>query len=567
MIDIIKSFWKTMLKNPRGTIDFCGEDAKIRRNLITRVVEHFGLWGVPELETPVMELSSVLKDKYGEDSYLIYQLQPRKEESEEYALRYDLTVPFARHCGQHNLKSFSRYQIQKVYRADDPQMTRGRMCEFYQCDLDIGGSFAPMIADAEILSVFGSLLSKLGLLLKPSETSALKTVIKVNHRGLLDGIFAVCGVPNDKFRAVCSSIDKLDKQTWETVRKEIVETKGVAPEIADAVGQWVCSNRGQGLKFLQGIRFQLNDSIAKTLDTLDTLCEMLQTDANCETLEFDSILDKQTWEMVRKEVVDIKGVAPEIANAVGRWVCSNREQGLKFLEGVRLKLDDSIAKALDALGTLCEMLEKDPVFEFVEFDLSLARGLDYYTGMIFEVVVEGGNVGSICAGGRYDNLVKKLGGPDMSCVGGSLGLERAFALYSSQNSGIPEFAEFRKKALRGWNDEPKPFNAQGNCDVFVVRADKNLDTLKYAWRVANIVRNEARTATCFRMQKAPRSVGEQIVEAEELGAKFVLIVGQDEVKTLNVTIKTLANKKQEKVALDKLSAHLLAIQNAEKTQS
>lgn len=129
------------------------------------------------------------------------------------SLRYDLTVPFARYLAMHPVGNIRRYHIGKVYRRDNPQMKRGRFREFYQCDFDIAGQYPPMIADSEILAVLTEILDRLAL--GPYE-------IKLNHRGLLDGLLDICGVPPGKFRAICSAIDKLDKEPWEAVRTEMV---------------------------------------------------------------------------------------------------------------------------------------------------------------------------------------------------------------------------------------------------------------------------------------------------------------------------------------------------------
>jgi histidyl-tRNA synthetase len=129
------------------------------------------------------------------------------------SLRYDLTVPFARYLAmnKNNISALKRYQIAKVYRRDDP--SKGRYRDFYQCDFDIAGVYELMELDFEVIKVLTELLDQLGI---------GTYEIKLNHRKLLDGMLEVCGVPPEKFRTVCSSIDKLDKQTFEQVKKELV---------------------------------------------------------------------------------------------------------------------------------------------------------------------------------------------------------------------------------------------------------------------------------------------------------------------------------------------------------
>jgi histidyl-tRNA synthetase len=156
------------------------------------------------LHSPVFELKEILSGKYGEDSKLIYDLADQG--GELCSLRYDLTVPFARWLAMNSsIKSIKRYHIAKVYRRDQPAMTKGRMREFYQCDFDIAGDYDPMLPDAEIIRITCEIFEGLGDVFKDNFT------IKMNHRKILDGIFAVCGVPTDKIRTISSAVDKLDK--------------------------------------------------------------------------------------------------------------------------------------------------------------------------------------------------------------------------------------------------------------------------------------------------------------------------------------------------------------------
>jgi len=150
----------------------------------------------------VFELRDTLTGKYGEDSKLIYDLADQG--GEICSLRYDLTVPFARFLAQNAIQSIKRYHIAKVYRRDQPAMTKGRMREFYQCDFDIAGTYDSMLPDAEILRVIKEVFEGL-----PGWKG--KFIIKINHRKILDGIFQICGVPEDKIRTISSAVDKLDK--------------------------------------------------------------------------------------------------------------------------------------------------------------------------------------------------------------------------------------------------------------------------------------------------------------------------------------------------------------------
>ena len=139
----------------------------------------------------VFELRETLMGKYGEDTKLIYDLADQG--GEILSLRYDLTVPFSRFVALHGCGNIKRYHVGKVYRRDQPQMTRGRFREFFQCDFDIAGTYASMVPDSEVLKVMVDILTELDI---------GDFCIKLNHRLLLDAMMAVCGVPPQKFRQI-----------------------------------------------------------------------------------------------------------------------------------------------------------------------------------------------------------------------------------------------------------------------------------------------------------------------------------------------------------------------------
>ena len=126
--------------------------------------------------------------------------------------------------------NIKRYHIAKVYRRDQPQLARGRYREFYQCDFDIAGNYAPMVADAEAITIAIEILRELPV---------GEFQVKLNHRCLLDAIFEICGVPAEKFRPICSAVDKLDKAPWDEVCREMVEEKGLSVEVAEKIGKFV----------------------------------------------------------------------------------------------------------------------------------------------------------------------------------------------------------------------------------------------------------------------------------------------------------------------------------------
>lgn len=199
-----------------------------------------------------------------------------------------------------------------------------------------------MVPDAEVLKIVIDILKKLEI---------GQFMIKVNHRKFLDSIVELAGCEQRKFKSICSSVDKLDKEPWEKVRLELINTKGLTEEQADALGRFV---------------------------------------------EFKG----KPWEMVQ-ELKD-------------KQVFANHAKGQETIKEMEV---------------LFGYLEAMQVLDYVSFDFSLARGLDYYTGLIYEgVLLEEGKVGSIAGGGRYDGLVGMFSGTNIPAVGVSVGIERVFAI-------------------------------------------------------------------------------------------------------------------------------------------
>jgi histidyl-tRNA synthetase len=307
--------------------------------------------GAKEIETPVCELKETLTGKYGEDSKLVYDL--KDQGGELLSLRYDLTVPFARYLAEHGVDRMRRFHIARVYRRDAAKVNAGRFREFYQCDFDAAGVYEDMVPDAECVKIVSDVLEALEF-----PKYGVDYEVKINHRALLDGVFELCGVPAEKFRQICSAVDKLDKHPWDQVRAEMLD-KGLSGENADLLG-----------------RFVSEEVSKRDLDLIERLCNELGN-GNATTAREQCAL----------------GIA-------------------------------SLRKLLNFVN-----LMKVPM-KNVKFDMSMARGLDYYTGVIFEVILRKDGkvyeVGSVAGGGRYDNLVGMFSKKkkQVPCVGISLGIER-----------------------------------------------------------------------------------------------------------------------------------------------
>lgn len=343
---------------PKGTRDFSPTEIANRNYIFNTIKAAFETFGFQPIETPSFENSETLMGKYGEEGdRLIFkilnsgdylnkvddQTLVNKNSTQltstisEKALRYDLTVPFARYVVQHQNEitfPFKRYQIQPVWRADRPQ--KGRFREFFQCDADVVGSIS-LWQEVEFIQLYDTVFSKLSL---------VGTTIKINNRKILSGIAEVIGA-KDKLIDFTVALDKLDKIGKDGVEKEMI-SKGITEEAIEKVSPL----------------FNFSGSNVAKLDSLETM---------------------------------LKG----------------SEEGLKGVEELRF-----VCTSIESLGLQTSSLE---------VDVTLARGLNYYTGAIFEVSApKGVNMGSIGGGGRYDDLTGIFGLSDVSGVGISFGLDRIY---------------------------------------------------------------------------------------------------------------------------------------------
>ncbi|WP_395043592.1 histidine--tRNA ligase [Flavobacterium sp.] len=350
---------------PKGTRDFSPIEVSKRNYIIGVMRTHFEKFGYQPIETPSFENSETLMGKYGEegdrlifkilnsgdylDKVSLDELQTINYKQltgkiSEKALRYDLTVPFARYVVQHQNEiefPFKRYQIQPVWRADRPQ--KGRFREFYQCDADVVGSTS-LWQEVELVQLYDAVFTSLGL---------EGVTIKINNRKILSGIAEVIGA-SDKLIDFTVALDKLDKIGEEGVKKEMVE-KGIS-EIA--------------LQKVQSL-FNFTGNIEQKLEKLSVLL-------------------------------------------------SNSDDGKKGIEELRF-----ICENVSKLGLQNAILD---------LDVTLARGLNYYTGAIFEVAApKTVAMGSIGGGGRYDDLTGIFGLKDKSGVGISFGLDRIYLVLEELN--------------------------------------------------------------------------------------------------------------------------------------
>jgi histidyl-tRNA synthetase len=341
---------------PQGTRDFSADVVRKRHYIFNTIRTVFELYGFQPLETPAMENLDTLMGKYGEEGdKLIFKIlnngldnsakhEQAKADFEkvlagkntkgitERALRYDLTIPFARYVAMNHQQltmPFKRYQIQPVWRADRPQ--RGRYREFYQCDADVVGSKS-LLNEVELVNIYATVFERLGI----------EVEIRINSRKILAALAAVCGGA-EKMIDITIAIDKLDKIGLEKVKEELAQ-RGLTTEQINIIATYL-QIEGNNTSKIKQLQLLLNDN----------------ENGNAGIAELTYLLNNSTI---------------------------------------------------------------DPALLITDF--TLARGLNYYTGIIFEIKAKGVQMGSIGGGGRYDDLTGTFGVPGIPGVGISFGVDRIY---------------------------------------------------------------------------------------------------------------------------------------------
>ncbi|KIA96994.1 histidyl-tRNA synthase [Flavobacterium sp. JRM] len=467
---------------PQGTRDFSPAEVSKRQYIIQTIKNNFEKFGFQPIETPSFENSDTLMGKYGEEGdRLIFKILnsgnfffnkskielPESIESlqvnsaekidinerielnkftsriSEKALRYDLTVPFARYVVQHQNEiefPFKRYQIQPVWRADRPQ--RGRYREFFQCDADVVGSKS-LWQEVELVQLYDTVFTSLGL---------SGVTIKINNRKILSGIAEVIGA-SDKLIDFTVALDKLDKIGEDGVKKEMME-KGISEE---------------ALVKVQPL-FSFTGTISDKINQLSVLL-------------------------------------------------ASSEEGMKGVEELRFICDN-----VSNLGLSTAILD---------LDVTLARGLNYYTGAIFEIAPpKTVAMGSIGGGGRYDDLTGVFGLKNMSGVGISFGLDRIY-LVLEELQLFPDTVTATSKAL---------FINYGDKEAF------------YALKAIQELRKEN-----IKVELYPDNVkvGKQFQHADKRMIPFAVIAGEQEIESNSYSLKNLLTGEQVSVDLEGLKAALL----------
>ena len=445
---------------PQGTRDFNATTVQKRQYIFQTIRTVFELYGFQPLETPAMEQLDTLMGKYGEEGdKLIFKIlnngldNPQKAEATaegfqkilegksspqitERALRYDLTIPFARYVAMnHGALSFpfKRYQIQPVWRADRPQ--KGRYREFYQCDADIVGSDS-LLNEVELTSIYLIVFKQL----------QLDVEVKINNRKILLGLAEVCG-GEDKIIDLTIAIDKLDKIGWEKVAEEL-ERKGFSAAQQKTIQAYLEIEGSNEAKLAQlGLLLNGNENASKGIE------------------EIQYVLDYHA--------------------------------------------QSGLAKNLVA-------------------DFTLARGLNYYTGLIFEVKAIDAEMGSIGGGGRYNDLTSLFGVPNVPGVGISFGVDRIYDVLEEKNL-FPTSVEQTTKIL---------FFNLGDAEA------------KEAYQLMATLR--AKKIAC-EIYPDKSKFDKQFKYAEKKGIPNIIIIGSDELSKKECTLKNLTTGTQQTIPFEALA--------------
>lgn len=449
---------------PKGTRDFSPTEVAKRQYIIQIIKSNFEKFGFQPIETPSFENSDTLMGKYGEEGdRLIFKILnsgdylakanaahlENKDSTKltssisEKALRYDLTVPFARYVVQHQNDiefPFKRYQIQPVWRADRPQ--KGRFREFFQCDADVVGSKS-LWQEVELVQLYDTVFTALGL---------EGVTVKINNRKILSGIAEVIGA-SDKLIDFTVALDKLDKIGEDGVKKEMIE-KGI-DEVA--------------IEKVQPL-FNFTGTISEKIEKLSQLL---------------------------------------VSSA----------EGMKGVEELRFICDNVMELGLSTA--------------ILDLDVTLARGLNYYTGAIFEVAPpKAVAMGSIGGGGRYDDLTGIFGLKNMSGVGISFGLDRIYLVVEELNL-FPETVTATTKAL---------FINYGDNEAF------------YAMKAIKGLR-----ASGIKVELYPDNVkmAKQFQHADKRNIPFAVIAGEKEIESNLFSLKNLVTGEQVSIDFEGLKEALL----------
>jgi histidyl-tRNA synthetase len=485
---------------PQGMRDFGPETVRKRTFIFDTIRSVFELYGYEPLETPAMENLDTLLGKYGDEGdKLIFKVlnngldhESKKDSARaafenilsgknekaitERALRYDLTIPFARYVATNQNAipfPFRRYQVQPVWRADRPQ--KGRYREFYQCDADVVGSHS-LMNEVELAQIYLTVFEKLGV----------EVELRINHRKILSGLAdAIGGI--EQTTAITTGIDKLDKIGMEKVKEELLE-------------------RG------------LNEKQIAVIE------KYLHIDGN-NTEKIEKLSALLPNALAQSGVKDLQYILKYVAKDSGS---NTKDSGSnKNISGSDAK-DSSLNKNASVSDVKDSGTESKVVLDF-----SLARGLNYYTGIIFEVRAKGVSIGSIGGGGRYDDLTGLFGVSGIPGVGISFGVDRIYDV-------MEELKLFPQTVQR--STQVLFFN------LGVEAADKSFELMQG-------LRNQGIRCELYHEQA---KFDKQFKYAERKNIPTVVIIGADELQSGIAKVKDLGSGVQHEIKFEELGTTLNA---------
>ena len=440
-----------------GMPDFNPLENKKRDYLLSVIKQEFSLFGFLPLVTSSLEKRSNLFGNYGnEGDKLIFQIlksgdylskldsnltninsQDLSAQISDKALRYDLTIPFARFFAQNRSNitlPFRRYEIGSVWRADRPQ--RGRLREFVQCDADIIGDDSLWL-EVDLLILIQTILNKFGL----NDIS-----IKINNRKILEGIFFTFKTNRISFLEFCTIIDKIEKIGLDKVSSLLLE-KGLS----------------------------------------------------------------------KKTVLKIRDV----------FVFQGSFEEKKHYVLTNFQHNTTLNTGFNELSFIIDQCYNNSILKNVTFDISLARGLDYYTGSTFEVISNNNKKISLAGGGRYDNLTSKFGVDNITGVGVSLGLDRLYLELDSLNLF--------------------PSNIQPFLDVLFINfgIEESVKAQSYISEIRKIGKSVELYPSTVKMSK-------QMSYANKKGVKYVIMLGEEELKENVLKVKNMQSGAQKSMIFNEL---------------
>jgi len=443
---------------PQGTRDFGPEVVRKRNHIFNTIRSVFELYGFEPLETPAMENLETLMGKYGEEGdKLIFKIlnngmnEPKNQDKAraafdkallgksdkdltERALKYDLTIPFARYVAMNHAQlsfPFKRYQIQPVWRADRPQ--KGRYREFYQCDADVVGSNS-LVNEVELATIYAEVFRRLGVAVS----------IQINSRKILSALAELAGGQSNMIQ-ITTAIDKLDKIGLDKVKDELV-SKGLTPDQVSTIENYLA----------------IGGSNQEKLSSLRNLFR---------------------------------------GNAMGESGISDIEFIMNYHSQAELP---------------------------IEVDQTLARGLNYYTGVIFEIKAKDASMGSIGGGGRYDDLTGLFGVPDIPGVGISFGVDRIYDV-------MEELKLF-------------PENVHTATQVLFFNLGESESRAAFA-----LMQELRANGTRCELYHEKGKFDKQFKYAERKQIPYIVIIGDKELESSTCNVKDLRSGKQETIPFNNLT--------------